>query len=173
MPQMDGCEVTTALRKISQCPIVALTASFMEEEKKAKSAHFDGFLRKPILKYDLFLELSKFLAFDEISMSQKTDNKDFILSKKAKQNSEEIQKSIDEEIKPLYEKALQTHSFSDTKEFNEKLYTLAQEYEIEAVAQYAKKLQESIDVFDIEELEKLLHQFTRMIKKLYDKLSEN
>lgn len=173
MPQMDGYETTAALRKISKCPIVALTASLIEDEQKAKENYFDGFLHKPILKYDLFLELSKFLAFNEISRSLKIDDKDFTLSKKIKQNSKEIQKSIEKEIKPLYEKALQTHSFSDIKEFSEKLYTLAQKYEIELVVQYAKKLQESIDAFAIEELEILLRQFTAIIEKLYDKLSSN
>jgi len=44
---------------------------------------------------------------------------------------------------------------------------------LKLVAQYAKKLQESIDAFAIEELEVLLHQFIAMIEKLYDKLSSN
>ncbi|WP_188110033.1 transporter substrate-binding domain-containing protein [Sulfurimonas hydrogeniphila] len=170
MPEMDGYEVTTALRKISKCPVIALTASLMENEQEYKDTHFDGFLRKPVLKYDLFVELSKFLAVDEAEMPDKPDKEVFELSEKAKQNSAEIRKTIEEEIQTLYKKALQTHSFSDTKDFSKRLCTLAAEYDIKPLEQYALQLQESIEAFDIKELEKLLERFDTTAEDLYDKL---
>ena len=166
MPEMDGYEATSLIKEISNCPVIALTASQLKDDTGLKETHFDGFLRKPILKYDLFLELSKFLAFSEERVADVEDKEVFVLGQKAKEHREEIRKILEKDLQPLYYKTIQTHNFSDTKYFSDKLYQLAIEYEIKAVQEYAIKLQESIDAFDIGELEELLPKFDALMKKI-------
>ena len=86
MPVMDGYKASQLIKEHKpELPIVALTASVMKDEfDNEKSKNFDAYLRKPILKKNLFNELANFLEFDEgtqvqqqyleIQLSQKTLN---------------------------------------------------------------------------------------------------
>ncbi|HBA67301.1 MAG TPA: hybrid sensor histidine kinase/response regulator, partial [Methylococcaceae bacterium] len=65
MPVMSGYEAAEIIKSFSDMPIIALTASVMKDEyDRVKTAHFDAYLRKPILKANLIEELAKFLPFD-------------------------------------------------------------------------------------------------------------
>lgn len=65
MPTMNGYEATREIRKlndpkISQIPIVAMTANAFEEDKqKAKEAGMNGFITKPVMIEKLMEELRK------------------------------------------------------------------------------------------------------------------
>lgn len=55
MPEMGGIEATEAIRKTSQIPIIALTASSSpQEEEKCMAAGFSQYLSKPFKPQDLF-----------------------------------------------------------------------------------------------------------------------
>ena len=48
MPKMDGYEAAKEIKKLSNVPIVALTASVMQDDhERLKREDFEGFLRKP------------------------------------------------------------------------------------------------------------------------------
>ena len=65
MPVMDGYEAATVIKKLKPLPIIALTASVMKDEHdKIKSTDFDAYLRKPVLRNELFLTLSQFLEYE-------------------------------------------------------------------------------------------------------------
>ncbi len=66
MPGMDGCETTSALRRLERetglrpTPIIMLTAhAFSEYEEKCRQAGCNGFLSKPIRKAQLIMELHR------------------------------------------------------------------------------------------------------------------
>ncbi|MCI5221776.1 MAG: hybrid sensor histidine kinase/response regulator [Candidatus Electrothrix sp. AR4] len=65
MPEMDGVEATRQIRKWEigaggHIPIIALSASVLEEEKNAcLKAGMDGFVNKPIDFVELFSEISR------------------------------------------------------------------------------------------------------------------
>jgi signal transduction histidine kinase/DNA-binding NarL/FixJ family response regulator len=65
MPVMDGIQATQEIRELSggkEIPIIALTASVMQEDRKACfDAGMDGFVKKPIVFNELFTEMSKLL----------------------------------------------------------------------------------------------------------------
>jgi len=166
MPNMDGYEASMKLKEISDIPIIALTASVMQNtDEMIKNKNFDGYLRKPVLKRDLFLEISKFLDFDEIQEKQK-ENKDFSLSKKAQLNMGVILKIISETIEPLYEKAIDTNNISDIKEMCLEIEVLANEYDIALLKEYASNLKESIEAFDIINMQGLLREFKSLETKI-------
>ena len=66
MPVMNGYTATRLIKEDNKIPIIALTASIMQEDlKKLEGSQFDGYLRKPVSKNELIKELSKFLRFQE------------------------------------------------------------------------------------------------------------
>ena len=167
MPNMDGYEAAKKIKKIANVPIVALTASVMEDDnERLKSKNFDAYLRKPVMRYDLFNELSKFLTYNKTKQSLNDEEDTFALSQKAKKNIDLILKKIDDDIKPILLKSLKTNNIANIKALASKIDNLALEFEIELFDKYAKNLYEAIDSFDILKIQKLLSEFDNIEKKI-------
>ncbi len=171
MPNMDGYEAAQEIKNISQVPIVALTASVMQDEKdKIKTKNFDGYLRKPVLKDELFYEISQFLAYTKADtqedMKKNVRKEAFILSEKAKLNIGIIIETIEKEITPLWERASHSNSISDVKTMAQKLQEIAIEYDIEPLKKYTDTLNQAVDVFDIVTMQMLLKDYENTIKEL-------
>ncbi len=165
MPNMDGYEAAIKIKEFSDTPIVALTASVMQGAHEiVKNQNFDGYLRKPVLKRDLYLELSKFLAFEKVE--EVTKDEVFTLSEKAKLNMGIILKILAEEITPIYEQASNSNNISDIQEMANHIQDLANTYDIELFKNYASNLQNAIDAFDILNLQTLLKKFNSLSSKL-------
>ena len=166
MPNMDGYEASREIKKISNVPIVALTASVMQDEDEIqKRKSFDGYLRKPVLKYDLYKELSNFLQYESREII-KSETIDFILSEKAKANLGNLIYVISDEISPLHQKALKSNNMSQIKEMALKLDSLAKQYEVDILKKYAGELYEALDAFDIIRIQTLLQEFIEIEKEL-------
>ena len=62
MPEMDGCEVTQAIRKLNLLiPIIAQTAYALDEERtKTLEAGCNTYITKPIIKKDLLQLIETF-----------------------------------------------------------------------------------------------------------------
>ena len=165
MPVMDGYEAAEAIKNIDDTPIIALTASVMQDEyERVKRKNFDAYLRKPVLKNDLFLELSNFIKFDRLEMEPKEDA--YLLSDKARKNLQEIKKVMEEDITPIHQLALKNNNIQDIKSLATKVDTLANTYDIELLSIYASHLYEAIDAFDIMKIEVLLKDFSSLQEQL-------
>jgi polar amino acid transport system substrate-binding protein/two-component system sensor histidine kinase EvgS len=167
MPNMDGYEASKRLKEISDVPIIALTASVMQshEEQINKNKYFDGYLRKPVLRRSLYLELSKFLDFDDAKEVAK-DEKSFQLSDKAKSNLDIILNTLDGEIKLLYKKVTDTNNIADIKDLAQEIEILSKKYDVSILEEYSSKLKESIEAFDIVTMQQLLKDFDSLSEKL-------
>ncbi|MBT7101107.1 response regulator, partial [Candidatus Poribacteria bacterium] len=67
MPRMNGIEATQELKgdpDVSVIPIVAITASAMDEERVEMERVVDGYLTKPVGQVDLVTELMRFLPHE-------------------------------------------------------------------------------------------------------------
>jgi len=165
MPNMDGYEAAQKIKEIRNVPIIALTASVMKDEyDQVKSTNFDGYLRKPVLKKDLILKLSKFLPHTHRQQDQKPAKKEYKLSQKALEHKEEIQNIINNQIVPLQQKAIKSNNIASIEKFARAVEDIAKEYDIVFLQEYAGKIMEAIDTFDIIETEKLLHNFTELFE---------
>ena len=166
MPNMNGYEAAKEIKKLTNIPIVALTASVMEDDyERLKGENFDGYLRKPVSRDDLFCELANFLSYT--SSELEIDKEDsFDLSQKAQENMTTILEIINTEIRPLVEKSLKNNNINDIEKIALKLRALASEYEIELFQKYSKDLYEAVDSFDIINMQKLLKKFDYIQKSL-------
>jgi PAS domain S-box-containing protein len=73
MPGLNGYKSTEAIKrdpKTAHIPIVAITASTLDCEKSRILKLFDGYLRKPIQKKSLMLELMKYIDYEAEENSQ-------------------------------------------------------------------------------------------------------
>jgi signal transduction histidine kinase/CheY-like chemotaxis protein len=81
MPEMDGLTASRTIRSLSNgadIPILALTASVLNEDKRAsKDAGMDGFVKKPIVFNELYSEMARVLEerFQLPSIEQNQDVK--------------------------------------------------------------------------------------------------
>jgi len=168
MPIMDGYEAAKEIKKISKVPIVALTASVMQNEnEQIKKENFDAYLRKPVLKEELFHELSHFLAFEKVKIEEDEESQEeFILNEKVKLNIGVIINDLETKVSPLHKKAMLSNNISDVKSMNQELQKIAVEYEIEPLMNYAEKLNQAIDVFDIATIQTMLKDFENILRKL-------
>ncbi|MBN2860983.1 MAG: PAS domain S-box protein [Sphaerochaetaceae bacterium] len=68
MPVMDGYTATRKIKALNQgvqIPIIAVTASAFEDDRKAVLAQgFDGYLKKPLTREELFAEIADILDLD-------------------------------------------------------------------------------------------------------------
>jgi len=168
MPNMDGYEATKQIRAISDVPIIALTASIMVDEyEQTKGYGFSRYLRKPILKKDLFVALSRFLEYEEVvTLDEHVDKNVLVLGESAMQNISEVQAMLQTNILPLYEKALGSNSIVDMQTFSGKVAKLAEKYKIMPLKEYVHTLNTAIDSFDIVQIQALLKAFEHLSKEL-------
>jgi polar amino acid transport system substrate-binding protein/two-component system sensor histidine kinase EvgS len=158
MPVMDGYTAAKEMKKLAKIPIIALTASVMRGEFQDKNLDlFDGYLRKPVLKKDLFAEMSRFLKHTKHTTLTKDDSYSL---KDIYTESPELLKSLDEAIGALGAKALKSHNLSDIKLFLDRLESFIQEQETHsALVKYTQQLRDSVNAFNIIEIQKLLYDF--------------
>jgi PAS domain S-box-containing protein len=66
MPDLDGYEVATLIRKssppISDLPLIALSSAIKRDAKKCEKAGYNGFLSKPVRREKLFQMMERILA---------------------------------------------------------------------------------------------------------------
>jgi len=165
MPNMDGYEAASKIRELdSTVPIIALTASIMKDEyERMKSQNFDGYLRKPVLRDELFLELGRFLSYDKVDEQEENieDTMHFEFTKNTLLNVSKITDELQKVITPLYMKVKQSNNISDMKLFISKVHALALEYDIDVLKVYATRLDVATDAFDISQMQFLLSEYSK------------
>ncbi|WP_373035257.1 transporter substrate-binding domain-containing protein [Sulfurimonas sp.] len=168
MPVMDGYTATRLVKEFSRIPIIALTASIMEDElKKLEGERFDGYLRKPISKSELFKEISKFLSFKEAALIPKKQDEIII------DNLEDLKNFLDAvegKLKESYLQANKTNDINAIENFVKALLELSSQYNIKYMLEYSKEFIEKIDSFEIEAINRMLDEYEIKMKDLKSKL---
>ncbi|MCF6340464.1 MAG: transporter substrate-binding domain-containing protein [Sulfurimonas sp.] len=165
MPVMDGYSATRIIKEFSDVPVVALTASIIQNElKKLDGNRFDGFLRKPVSKDELFKEVIKFLSYESIVTTLEEKNKEIDI-----QNIEELRDFldvVDDEMQKLYIKAETTNDLSIISTFCQKLLKLSKKYNIKPMIDYSELLLHKIEIFEIDSINIMLENYIKKIEEL-------
>ena len=167
MPVMDGYRASQLIKEEKPAlPIVALTASVMRDEfDNEKSKNFDAYLRKPILKKNLFKELANFLDFEEETVTVDLQE-EIVCSKETQDNLKNILNTLNGELLTKQQKVLKSNNMNDIQIFADELKELAARYKIEHLATYAHSLIDAIEIFDIMGIKKLLQEYEKQISLL-------
>ena len=162
MPVMDGYEATKQIKEKMDIPVIALTASVIKGQIKASEiAIFDAYLRKPVLKKELFSVMKKFLPYKTVAKeeAQKIDIS-AVLERKP------LCKELLRDVSPLLQKAQKSHNMQDIKNFYKALNLLADDYNDKDLRLYLQRFQEAIDAFDIAEMQNLLQMYEKLEKAM-------
>jgi len=164
MPIMDGYEAAQIIKSTHKnLPILALTASVMEDEfERIKSQNFDGYLRKPILRMNLFEELAKHLDYEENIQETQEELVKHKLSKKTQIHKEVILERLQNDIGEMYLQVQKSNNINDATRLSSALLQLSSEYEIEYIQEYAEALRDAIDIFDIASMKNLLNDYSEL-----------
>ncbi len=166
MPVMNGYEAAKEIKSFSDVPIVALTASVMDNEfENGKREDFDGYLRKPVLRALLFSEIGKFLSYQELAVAGH-EEKIAVLTEDSMQYMEQILHEMVTVISPLYESAKRSNNIADIKSFSDAVAALASHYELPGLEVYTTEMYEAIDAFDITKMQQLIKEYERIEKEM-------
>ncbi len=161
MPGMNGYEATEIIKKIpeiSHIPVVALTASTMKSEIARINNLFDGYLRKPVQKRTLVNELLKFLPY----IAEKDDAviEDSVKERVSVDDISNLSKEVLDQIKSLFDQRIDTLSDSmivtDLSILADDLKRFGQERGVTYIISKAEELEEYIDSFNFEMIQKTL-----------------
>ncbi len=170
MPVMNGYQAAEEIKQFKNVPIIALTASVMKDDyERVKSENFDSYLRKPVLRTDLFATLARFLDHQIIEQDNQQATK-IELSATQQKQLPEVLKKLQQQTEQ-WQAIQQDNNISDIKKFAGDLVNIAEESNFEPLLVYANQLMEMIDVFDIEGIKGQLTRFSSLLEELqaYDK----
>lgn len=165
MPIMDGYESARLIKGLKPyIPIIALTASVMQRDfEKVQAANFDGYLRKPVLRYDLFKEVSRFIGHKHQTVLPKSTDYYGETVSHAAENMNPILERLDGEIRKDRDRVMNSSSISEMKKFCETIQVLASEYSLESLQHYADDLLEAIETFNIMQIQKLFNDYDNLL----------
>lgn len=171
MPVMDGYQAAQLIKQQfdKELPIIALTASVMKDEhERLKNVNFDGYLRKPVSRHDLFSAMAKFLEYYPIS-SKVTPSPKITLSASEQEVLPDVLKKL-EKMTAQWQVIQANNNISGIKKFANDLTGIAEQYHFDPLLRYANQLLEKITAFDVEGIKVLLDSFSAFHKDLQEVL---
>jgi len=174
MPVMDGVEATRILKndnQTKQIPIVALTASFRNlDNDKIYKELFDGYLSKPVSRFDLYQELMRFINFTELGTS---DMHKPVLEKETVDEInlspvqiEKLFKKIDVSLMEQWDKANEHQMSDEIESFAANIKQTGDDFNVRQLSKYGDDLLAYVDNFDLELMDRSLKEFPELIELL-------
>ncbi len=169
MPVMDGYQAAREIKAFTNVPIIALTASVMNDDfERIKTDNFNGYLKKPILKADLVTALSKFLPYEEVTVKPKSD-KTVVLSEREVKNAELLYPEL-EKLNSSWASVIKNNNIAEIKDFTQAIETANQQNPISIVSDYVNDLKNDLDSFDIAAIINKLNYFPELVSILKVKI---
>jgi len=167
MPDMDGYQILNSIKsnpETQHIPVIAITASTAIDDFKKNVSNFDGFLLKPLNKKILIEEISKYIPYQEQSVSSKSMLLADINAGEKIENASEILMIINQKFIPALEEFQGALEMDSIREFADQLSDLGAAYNVPLINDYAGRLINSVDSFDIPSTQNMIRQFRDIIK---------
>jgi two-component system sensor histidine kinase EvgS len=165
MPVMDGYQASETIKSFSTVPIIALTASVMQDDyERAKSTHFDGYLRKPVLKADLIKEIIRFLPYEAIEEAVESIHVS-VLSQEQLLAIPSVIVELEKLVKTC-EQISRNNNMSEISKFAEAVLAIGHQYSMPSATDYALQLITNIDCFDIVAIKQSLNAYPQLLEQL-------
>ncbi len=177
MPVMDGYETTRKLRQeegLVDIPVIALTASGLKSEReRIFSNGFDGFLRKPVQRAELFRELSRFLPALEplqdrstVEESQPEESETKPLGWQAREHFTWIMEKLEGDFYKQWEAARSDRFFDSIGQFAMDIEAFGEKYALEPLKQFGQELSGYVTSFDIEQMNATLETYPELVETI-------
>ena len=167
MPEMDGFAALRAFgddRRLSDIPIVALTASVMTSEAaRIREAGFDGYLHKPVSREILLGELAHYLTHERIDLEQpdgEAEREDLTSwSGLSEEQKKRVMRALRYSLIPKATSLVDSGDPEALQSFAEDLQAQAREQGVEELVTFADQLAEAVAGFELDRVQQLLGQF--------------
>lgn len=170
MPVMDGYEALNAIRAqdiTKHIPVVALTASVLSNEAKKISKIFNGYLRKPVSRDEVYLAMQQYLPYrterqDGQTEEQTAGNQGAATTITEKSEHIEIMRGMLskwQEIRTMM-------SIDDIEKFAHEAEQTSIEYGITTLKQYSENLAAAVEHFDIEQANIIFLAYPKLLQSI-------
>ncbi|MBF0477433.1 MAG: response regulator, partial [Deltaproteobacteria bacterium] len=179
MPVMDGPEATRIIKmtdELKKIPIIALTASVMEEDQeKMKSAGCDAYIKKPVSKKELVAALSRFLPRGTKGPAYPTNGfiyRDGLILAPASSAPEDRERLVDlmrvieNQFMDKWTRINKTFFIDEIEAFAHQIKELGVTYQFHVLQTIGDELLHQAKTFDIERLPRTLAVFPELLKKI-------
>lgn len=170
MPGMDGRDAFTEIRNDSQLRqtcVIAVTASSLADEEKELRRSFDGYIRKPFTREELYLELARLLPRSEPA---ETVSSDADANGGDADVKDDDRHALLQQLRALQRDSLprlrSTLAVRGVRDFAETLRALADEHHSRRLQGYARELDQAAELFDISAMEASLERFALLLDAL-------
>ena len=170
MPVMDGRTALRALRdykELDLLPVIAVTASSMAGEEGALRETFDGYVRKPFTRAQLYRELSLFIPKKPLGAPSASPEVDFTSAASWKPLVCKL-RDLETSIWPSVRDGM---VLSEVVAFTQRLLKLARDYECAPLETYASDLASQCESFSLGVLEKSVESFPELISQIERRLA--
>ncbi len=159
-PMKNGPEVTRALRdrlSYKLTPIIAITASVYDDVKSEEKHGFDEIVYKPLV-YEIFMDsIANFLDLDSVEA----------LELKPKEIKSLY---LGDDVKSIYHNEFyanlleqkKKNNFKELSELSSRMLKFSIKYQLDDLADTIRNLENSIKIFDIEMIKKILTKLTNI-----------
>lgn len=180
MPVMNGYEATRIIKEnpdTNAIPVIALTASTMKsDEDKIQQIGFNGFIRKPLERKDLFDALLKYLPHkksdeqilpDASSNIVENNNKpDNIIELEEKNLNKELIERITGELLETCNKLKKSMMIGAIRKFALEIKTIGEEHRINSLKNYGEQLCGFTDRLALDKIINSLDEYSIIAEKL-------
>jgi len=170
MPVMDGRAALRALREskdLEPLPVIAVTASSLAGEEKGLREAFDGFVRKPFSRAQLFRELAQFIPRNKTRTPQAREMEEVQPRPEWKKLIEKMH-DLEASTWPAVRDGM---VISEVSAFAGRLRELARKYACPPLELYASDLLAQCQSFSPGELDKLMESYPRIIANIEERLA--
>lgn len=169
MPGINGYDVTEIIKnneKLKNTPVIAFTASTMSDEMDRIDNVFDAFLQKPVFKKDVITVLKKFLPYKYKATEESQIKYNQSITDECIENLPEVIQNLESQFLPQWESIKNDLIIFNIEDFNNRLSDFASNNSCGLLDQYCRELNQGLQTFDIELIEKKLSEFQDLIIKL-------
>ncbi|GET38650.1 PAS domain S-box protein [Microseira wollei] len=169
MPNLDGYQTALSLKNNPQTqsiPIIIVTAAFEQEQQV--SSLCQGFLRKPVTRYQLVSQFKNLFPQESALSNDKITD---VPSTSPSSHSETI-KNLPELLEKLRQEETQWQSLRqslitrDIRKFIQRLHEWGTEHQCSLLLEYSQTLQTALETFEIERLYKAIDEFPQIKQTL-------
>lgn len=172
MPVMNGYQFAKKMKEdpaYRNIPVIAYTASVFSTDHERDSSNFDGYLFKPVNKISLFKELKKYLSYKSTNKTVSQSSQEVTLESLPEdvvQKLPEIYDWILLNLFPKWESIKDQLILFKIEEFASEIKQQADYYKFDYLSRYADKLQDELDMVDLESLKESLSEFPDIVDKI-------
>ncbi len=183
MPGRRGDEITAIIKKderLKKIPVIAVTASAMKDTEEKLKSLFDGYIRKPVGRTELFSEMKRFLPYrirkDSAPPQQDEKRAEALIYRTAVNGGSagfcppeitaELIQLMENEFIPEWRDIRETLIFEDVEEFASQVNRQGLKFSCDILTDWSETVLRQLQAMELENLSSVFGTFPELIKQI-------